>query len=66
MKTIMWVRCINNGVIRHVTRPINSRYFEDDGKLSGKRPSSSCWWSNYEPLYKYDIEKYKRLQNETN
>jgi len=55
----MWVKCKNNGRIRYVTKAINSRYFENNGKMSGKSPSNSCWWSNYEPLYSYD--KFKIL-----
>ena len=56
----MWVRCVRNGLIRYVTRPVNTTYFEDDGKKSGKSPSPSCWWKNYEPLYSCDLNVYKR------
>lgn len=55
----MWLRCIKNNKIRYLSTPINGVYFEDDGKMSGKKQSTLCWYKNYVPVYEYDKEKFK-------
>jgi len=42
-----FVRCKNNGVIRYITKPNDSKRFKDDGKISGCEPSPHCWYENY-------------------
>ncbi len=48
-----WVKCKKNDEIRYVTRQISSVYFEDDGRMSGQKPSPHCYYSNYEPIENY-------------
>jgi len=45
-----WVKAKRSGGIRYVTRQTDNRCFEDDGKLSGQKPSPLCHNDNYELL----------------
>ena len=38
--------------IRYVTRHKNEECFEDDGTVSGQKPSPYCNYNSYEPLFK--------------
>lgn len=43
-----WVKCKNNDAIRFVTGHNGTRYFKDDGEISGLSPSPHCYYTNYE------------------
>jgi hypothetical protein len=58
------MKCKTNGLLRFMTRSISKKYFEDDGGVSGKRPSNSCWFKDYEPLYRSDIPQYLKILSE--
>lgn len=45
-----WVKAKRSGGIRYITKQINKKCFEDDGKLSKQSPSIHCYYSNYEKL----------------
>jgi hypothetical protein len=45
-----WVKAKKSGGIRFITKITNSRYFEDDGKLSKQSPSPHCWFEDYEVI----------------
>ena len=45
--TNAFVRGKRNGVIRYITKPHDSKRFEDDGKISGCKPSLRCWYEHY-------------------
>jgi len=59
-----WVVAKNSGGIRYVTKHISDTKFEDDGKLSKKAWSNSCYYENYEEIdigkviYGTEQEKY--------
>lgn len=42
-----WVVAKRSGGKRYVTRQTNSLCFEDDGVVSGQKPSPHCHYDNY-------------------
>jgi hypothetical protein len=58
----MLVKCKNNGYLRFVTRRTSSKCFEDDGRVSGKKPSLYCHFEHYEPYFEKDRDSYLLLQ----
>lgn len=61
-----WVRCPRNGALRYVTEHINSRYFKDDGEVSRKHPSNSCWYNNYELVEGKELDILRYIETDSN
>ncbi len=45
-----FVRCKRNGIIRYITKNGWGGVFEDDGEVSGCKPSPFCHYEHYEMI----------------
>lgn len=56
-----WVKAINSGGLRFVTKQTNEYCFLDDGKVSGQSPSPHCYYKNYKFVYRWEIQLSSKL-----